>query len=123
MDASASSSSSSSSPDANLEADTPRTSLAVRRALQLIQSDDPDSKLQAARDIRRLTKTSQRCRRHLSDAVGPLVSMLRFDSPDAHEPALLALLNLAVKDVKYDTSLLCFHYYFFWIESANSIPD
>ncbi|XP_062004534.1 U-box domain-containing protein 2 [Rosa rugosa] len=71
----------------------------VRRALELIQSDDHAFKLQGAQEIRRLTKTSQRCRRQLSDSVGPLVSMLRVhDSPDFHESALLALLNLAVKD-------------------------
>lgn len=78
--------------------DSPSSS-AVRRALELIQSDDHDFKLQGAQEIRRLTKTSQRCRRQLSDSVGPLVSMLRVhDSPDSHETALLALLNLAVKD-------------------------
>ena len=82
--------------------------MSVRRALQLLQSDDPDLKLQAARDIRRLTKTSQRCRRQLSEAVGPLVSMLRVDSPESNEAALLALLNLAVKDEKYVTYLTQF---------------
>lgn len=81
------------------------SSSAVQRALLLIQSDDSDNKLQAAREIRRLTKTSQRCRRQLSEAVNPLVSMLRVraDSPESypqHEAALLALLNLAVKDEK-----------------------
>ena len=106
----------SSSPDSNSEADNNMTrpissssssssSSAVQRALLLIQSDDSDSKLQAAREIRRLTKTSQRCRRQLSEAVKPLVSMLRVrvDSPESqpqHEAALLALLNLAVKDEK-----------------------
>lgn len=84
----------------NLEADEPRTPLAVRRALQLLNSGEPELRIQAARDIRRLTKTSQRCRRQLSEAVGALVSMLRVDSPESHEPALLALLNLAVKDEK-----------------------
>ena len=103
----------SSSTDSNSEADNNMTrpisssspSSAVQRALLLIQSDDSDSKLQAAREIRRLTKTSQRCRRQLSEAVKPLVSMLRVrvDSPESqpqHEAALLALLNLAVKDEK-----------------------
>ncbi|KAG2710780.1 hypothetical protein I3760_04G044900 [Carya illinoinensis] len=91
--------------DASPDADNtvmPGTSLspAVHRALHLIQSDDLDAKVQAARDIRRLTKTSQRCRRHLSPAVKPLVSMLGADSTDSREAALLALLNLAVKDEK-----------------------
>ncbi|XP_022727764.1 U-box domain-containing protein 4-like [Durio zibethinus] len=94
-----SSSSSSSSSDADV---TPRgATSAVHRALQLIQSDDSSSKVQAAKEIRRLTKTSQRCRQLLADAVIPLVSMLRVDSPESHhESALLALLNLAVKDEK-----------------------
>ncbi|KAE8684665.1 protease Do-like 7-like [Hibiscus syriacus] len=87
---------------------TPRgASSSVLRALQLIQYDDDDSKLQAAKEIRRLTKTSQRCRRLLSDAVIPLVSMLRVDSPESHhESALLALLNLAVKDEKNKMSIV-----------------
>ncbi|RVW24869.1 U-box domain-containing protein 4 [Vitis vinifera] len=79
--------------------DTPRTATtAVNRTLHLLQSDDPDSQIQAAKEIRRLTKTSQKCRRQLSPAVRPLVSMLRLDSLDSNEAALLALLNLAVKD-------------------------
>ncbi|XP_059671116.1 U-box domain-containing protein 4 [Cornus florida] len=78
--------------------DTPRASSTVHQALQLIQSDDSDSKIQAAREIRRLTKTSHRCRRQFSAAVKPLVDMLRSDSVDSNEAALLALLNLAVKD-------------------------
>ncbi|OWM64393.1 U-box domain-containing protein 4 [Punica granatum] len=84
----------------NPEAETtPRSaSSVIARALRLLQSADSDSKLQAAREIRRLTKTSQRCRRQLADAVRPLVSMLRLDSPELNEAALLALLNLAVKD-------------------------
>jgi len=83
-----------------LEAEEPQTPIAVRRALQLLKSGVPELRLQAARDIRKLTKTSQRCRRQLSEAVGTLVSMLRVDSAESHEPALLALLNLAVKDEK-----------------------
>ncbi|KAG7986116.1 hypothetical protein I3843_03G064700 [Carya illinoinensis] len=79
---------------------------AVDRALRLIQSDDADGKLLAAREIRRLTKTSHRCRRQLSQAVKPLVSMLRADYPGFHEPALLALLNLAVKDEKNKISIV-----------------
>lgn len=66
--------------------------------LHLTQSNDLDSKIKAATEIRRLTKTSHRCRRRLSAAVPPLVDMLRSDYGEAHEAALLALLNLAVKD-------------------------
>ncbi|KAL5570797.1 hypothetical protein UlMin_023625 [Ulmus minor] len=80
---------------------------AVRRALHLVQSDDLDSKLQGAREIRRLTKTSHRCRRLLSDSVSPLISMLRVDdSSDCNESALLALLNLAVRDEMNKTKIV-----------------
>ncbi|KAH7850748.1 hypothetical protein Vadar_002474 [Vaccinium darrowii] len=83
---------------ANHDAKAPRSATAVHRTLQLIQSDDPNSKVQAAKEIRRLTKTSHRCRRHFSSAVKPLVDMLHSDSDEATEASLLALLNLAVKD-------------------------
>ncbi|GLU10684.1 hypothetical protein SLE2022_274700 [Rubroshorea leprosula] len=80
---------------------------AVHHVLHLIKSDDPDSKLQAAKDIRCLTKTWQRCRALLSDAIKPLVSMLQADSPPSHhESALLALHNLAVKDEKNKISIV-----------------
>ncbi|KAI3462601.1 hypothetical protein Pfo_019264 [Paulownia fortunei] len=77
---------------------SPSSSSAVNQTLVLLQSDDPNLRVQAAKDIRRLTKTSQRYRRLLSGAVGPLVDMLRCSSADANEAALAALLNLAVKD-------------------------
>ncbi|CAN1351568.1 U-box domain-containing protein 4 [Linum perenne] len=83
------------------------SSSAVYRALHLIQSESIGSKLEAAREIRRLTKTSQRCRRQLSDAVPSLVNMLRVrDSADCYESALLALLNLAVKDERNKNSIV-----------------
>ncbi|KAG6779095.1 hypothetical protein POTOM_015462 [Populus tomentosa] len=82
---------------------SPSPSAAVCRALLLIQSDDLSLKIEAAKEIRRLTKTSQRCRRQLADAVKPLVCMLRVGDDDSveNESALLALLNLAVKDETY----------------------
>ncbi|WMV18221.1 hypothetical protein MTR67_011606 [Solanum verrucosum] len=71
----------------------------VEKTLYLILSDDPNLKLQGAKDIRRLTKSSLRYRRHFSDAVKPLVDMLRNSpSVEYNEAALLALLNLSVKD-------------------------
>ncbi|KAK6913562.1 hypothetical protein RJ641_023163 [Dillenia turbinata] len=75
-----------------------RNSSAAHRALLLLQSDGSASKHEAAKEIRRLTKTSQLRRRQLSSAIVPLVSMLSSSSLDAAESALLALLNLAVKD-------------------------
>ncbi|PSR87854.1 U-box domain-containing protein [Actinidia chinensis var. chinensis] len=84
--------------DTNPGVCTPRTISAVQRTLGLIQSDDLYSKVEAAKEIRRLTKTSKRCRRQFSVAVAPLVDMLLSGSAEANEAALLALLNLAVKD-------------------------
>ena len=84
--------------DTNPDPCTPRTISAVQRTLGLIQSDDLYSKVEAAKEIRWLTKTSHRCRRQFSDAVAPLVDMLSSGSAEANEAALLALLNLAVKD-------------------------
>jgi len=88
------------------------TSVSVWRAMELLHLDNQDMKIQAAKDIRRLTKTSHRCRRQLRQAIAPLVSMLRIDSSESHEPALLALLNLAVQDEKYVCYLNLFLVYF-----------
>ncbi|KAG9448992.1 hypothetical protein H6P81_008957 [Aristolochia fimbriata] len=70
----------------------------VHQTVELILSDDRSLKVEGAREIRRLTKTSSKNRRLFSDAIEPLVSMLRSESFDCNESALLALLNLAVKD-------------------------
>ncbi|XP_057524837.1 U-box domain-containing protein 2-like [Amaranthus tricolor] len=80
--------------------------LSVRQVLDFIQSDDLDLKIKAAQEIRRLTKTSKRCRRQLSSAIPQLVSMLRNDSLVSTESSLLALLNLAVKDEKNKISIV-----------------
>ncbi|XP_077243998.1 uncharacterized protein LOC143884364 [Tasmannia lanceolata] len=78
--------------------DSGRTPAIVQKALQLIVSGEPDSKIQAASEIRRLTKTSSKHRRQFSGAIEPLISMLRSESVEFNETAILALLNLAVKD-------------------------
>ncbi|KAJ4974302.1 hypothetical protein NE237_007476 [Protea cynaroides] len=70
----------------------------VQQTMEFIKSDDPNLKIQAAKEIRRYTKTSQKHRRHFSGAIEQLVAMLRSESPDCYEAALLAILNLAVKD-------------------------
>lgn len=91
------------------ETDTPTSvssSPAVQLTLRLIQSDDPSSNIKAAKEIRRLTKTSSRCRRQLSLAIQPLVRMLTSNSLASSEAALLALLNLAVKDEKNKVSIV-----------------
>ncbi|XP_010260385.1 PREDICTED: U-box domain-containing protein 4-like isoform X2 [Nelumbo nucifera] len=82
----------------NLGASTVRKSAIVKQTIELIQSEDTESKIQAAREIRRLTKTSQKHRRQFSGAIEPLLSMLKSDSLECKEASLLALLNLAVKD-------------------------
>uniref|UniRef100_A0A7C9EH63 U-box domain-containing protein n=1 Tax=Opuntia streptacantha TaxID=393608 RepID=A0A7C9EH63_OPUST len=84
----------------------PASHLSVNQALDFLQSDDPGFRIRAAQEIRRLTKTSQRCRRQLAPAVPQLVSMLRVDSLACAESALLALLNLAVKDEKNKISIV-----------------
>ncbi|KAI3665582.1 hypothetical protein L6452_44209 [Arctium lappa] len=81
------------------------TTVLSHTLLSLVQPD-PSSKIEAAREIRRLTKTSHRWRRQFSAAINPLVSMLRFQSPEANEAALLALLNLAVKDESNKISIV-----------------
>ncbi|RWV78912.1 hypothetical protein GW17_00060034 [Ensete ventricosum] len=63
-----------------------------------IRSRVEEQQVQAAFEIRRLTKTSSRNRRHFSPAVEPLVLMLRSGSSQSAEAAILGLLNLAAKD-------------------------
>ncbi|PKA55530.1 U-box domain-containing protein 3 [Apostasia shenzhenica] len=70
----------------------------VADLLERIRSYDEDCRLEAAMEIRWLTKTSSKNRRQLADTVGPLVSMLRSGNQECAEAAMLALLNLAVKD-------------------------
>ncbi|KAG0491477.1 hypothetical protein HPP92_004875 [Vanilla planifolia] len=63
-----------------------------------VRSEDWEMRVDAAREIRRLTKTSSRHRLQLAGAIEPLVKMLREDKKECGEAAILALLNLAVKD-------------------------
>ncbi|GLJ16600.1 hypothetical protein SUGI_0284580 [Cryptomeria japonica] len=59
-----------------------------------------ETRTRAAREIRRLTKTSSKSRAYLAagGVIGPLVSMLKSEDAEAQEAALLALLNLAVRN-------------------------
>ncbi|CAI9110590.1 OLC1v1010644C1 [Oldenlandia corymbosa var. corymbosa] len=93
------------SPDYNT---TPRglSSAKVSETLRLVQSHVLEIRVEAAKEIRRLTKTSQRYRRYFSGAVRPLVQMLSYESVEANESALLALLNLAVKDETNKISII-----------------
>ncbi|MCO5600983.1 hypothetical protein L7F22_055100 [Adiantum nelumboides] len=59
-----------------------------------------DSRIHAAHQIRKLTKSSAKCRAYFAAAgvIIPLVSMLKSSAMDVKEAALLALLNLAVRN-------------------------
>lgn len=70
----------------------------VAELLDRVTSADEECRIEAAREIRWLTKTSLKNRRKFSGAVRPLVSMLRSGNHEAAQAAILALLNLAVKD-------------------------
>ncbi|GAB2300078.1 hypothetical protein Dimus_034119 [Dionaea muscipula] len=99
-------SSSSSSSSSSSGCGSP-SQLSIQQALDFIQSEDVASRVKAAQEIRRLTKTSQLCRRKLSSAIPNLVSMLSLDdSLESQESALLALLNLAVKDEQNKVSIV-----------------
>ncbi|WOL02883.1 U-box domain-containing protein 4-like [Canna indica] len=74
--------------------------------MERIRSVVEEERVQAALDIRRLTKTSSRNRRQLSPAVGPLVSMLQSGNSRSSEAAILGLLNLAVKDERNKISIV-----------------
>ena len=76
-------------------AERPSESAALRALVDRVRAGE----VEAAREVRRLTRASARHRRKLAAAVEPLVAMLRSGAPDdAGEAALLALLNLAVRD-------------------------
>ncbi|MCO5562387.1 hypothetical protein L7F22_016014 [Adiantum nelumboides] len=59
-----------------------------------------DSRIHAAHQIRKLTKSSAKCRAYFAAAgvIIPLVSMLKSSAMEVKEAALLALLNLAVRN-------------------------
>ncbi|PKA49273.1 U-box domain-containing protein 4 [Apostasia shenzhenica] len=71
---------------------------ALEAILERLRSRDVERMIEAAREIRRLTKTSSRHRRLLSGAIDPLVVMLQKEKLECREAAILALINLAVKD-------------------------
>lgn len=81
-------------PLAAAAAERPSEAAALRALVDRVRAGEVD----AAREVRRLTRASARHRRKLAAAVDPLVAMLRSAAPEAGEAALLALLNLAVRD-------------------------
>ncbi|KAG0456612.1 hypothetical protein HPP92_024400 [Vanilla planifolia] len=83
--------------------------LHIADLMERVGSIDEECRIEAAREIRWLTKASSKNRRQLAGAVEPLVSMLRLGSQEAAEVAMFALLNLAVKDERRfgDSILVC----------------
>ncbi|KAJ6813973.1 U-box domain-containing protein 4 isoform X1 [Iris pallida] len=87
--------------------DTPsRAGEEVDSILNRLRSGRGSRRLEAAREVRRLTRTSSNNRRRLAGAVEPIVAMLRSGSAEDAEAALLALLNLAVKDESNKTKII-----------------
>jgi hypothetical protein len=98
-------------PESERAADKSRPKFTEMESLaQRLQSPDKADRIAAAKEIRRLTRASPEHRRALSCAVGPLLHLLSIScassTPTQREEeeaaaAMLALLNLAVKDDKY----------------------
>lgn len=98
-----SSSSSSGDRQQHGAAERPSETAALRALVDRVRGGE----VEAAREVRRLTRASARHRRKLAGAVEPLVAMLRSGAPDgAGEAALLALLNLAVRDERNKIKIL-----------------
>jgi vacuolar protein 8 len=62
-----------------------------------------NSKIEAAREIRRMIRKSSKTRSKLADTgvIQPLIFMLSSSNFDARHSSLLALLNLAVRNERY----------------------
>lgn len=74
----------------------------VEEIVWAVLHGEEDVKVRAAKEIRNMTKTSARSRAKLAagGVIVPLVKMLSSPNMEAKEAALLALLNLAVKNEK-----------------------
>jgi len=90
-------------------AERPSEAAALRALVDRVRAGEVD----AAREVRRLTRASARHRRKLAAAVEPLVAMLRAAAPGAGEAALLALLNLAVRDERCVRAICAILFFFF----------
>jgi vacuolar protein 8 len=62
-----------------------------------------NTKIEAAREIRRMVRKSSKTRSKIADAgvIQPLIFMLSSSNIDARQSSLLALLNLAVRNERY----------------------
>ncbi|XP_010929032.1 U-box domain-containing protein 45 [Elaeis guineensis] len=72
----------------------------VQELARRLADGDAAARVQAARDIRKLARASAKARSAFAvpAVVQPLVSMLPAPDPESREAALLALLNLAVRN-------------------------
>ncbi|KAG1364303.1 U-box domain-containing protein 14 [Cocos nucifera] len=72
----------------------------VQELARRLADGDAAARVQAARDIRKLARASAKARSAFAvpAVVQPLVSMLPSPDPESREAALLALLNLAVRN-------------------------
>ncbi|KAK9284286.1 hypothetical protein L1049_023456 [Liquidambar formosana] len=73
----------------------------IQEVAQKLINGDLETKIQAARDIRKLVRSSSvktRSRFAAAGVIQPLISMLLSSNLDAREASLLALLNLAVRN-------------------------
>lgn len=88
---------------------------------RLLRSGNLDAQIEAAKDVRKLVRRSKssssktRSRLAAAGVIPPLVSMLH--QPSAREPALIALLNLAVRN---ERSVFLFLFFFFMFSNCLS---
>jgi len=84
-----------------------------------------NTKIEAAREIRRMVRKSSKTRSKIADAgvIQPLIFMLSSSNIDARQSSLLALLNLAVRNERYKD--LFFFIFFsssgFWFSSLGIV--
>jgi len=74
-----------------------------------------NTKIEAAREIRRMVRKSSKTRSKIADAgvIQPLIFMLSSSNTDARQSSLLALLNLAVRNERYKD--LFFFLFLIWV--------
>jgi vacuolar protein 8 len=87
--------------------ETTTTMLKHNQTMQLLSekltNGNLNSKIEAAREIRRMIRKSSKTRSKLADTgvIQPLIFMLSSSNFDARHSSLLALLNLAVRNERY----------------------
>jgi vacuolar protein 8 len=96
-----------SEPETKETSTTTTTMLKHNQTMQLLSekltNGNLNSKIEAAREIRRMIRKSSKTRSKLADTgvIQPLIFMLSSSNFDARHSSLLALLNLAVRNERY----------------------